>query len=219
MSTNEKDTLKRIRIANLSRLAELNGSRSRLAEILGKAPQQINDMIRGTKSFGARIAREIEDKLGLPPGTLDTENAELGNPQVSTIRFKRIPILSYVQAGMLTDNGQEQYDEWAIAPETLPEKTFALRVRGDSMSPNFQEGQLLFVDPNRLPKPGDFVIARSTSGILTETTFKKYVVTGYDDQGRELFDLKPLNPDYPILHSRQHGLEVVGVVCGSFNTY
>jgi len=44
MSTNEKDTLKRIRIANLSRLAELNGSRSRLAEILGKAPQQINDM-------------------------------------------------------------------------------------------------------------------------------------------------------------------------------
>ena len=63
------------------------------------------------------------------------------------------------------------------------------------MSPNFQEGQLLFVDPNRLPKPGDFVIARSTSGILTETTFKKYVVTGYDDQGRELFDLKPLNPD------------------------
>ena len=45
MSTNEKDTLKRIRIANLSRLAELNGSRSRLAEILGKAPQQINDMI------------------------------------------------------------------------------------------------------------------------------------------------------------------------------
>lgn len=106
MSTNEKDALKRIRIANLSRLAELNGSRSRLAEILGKAPQQINDMIRGTKSFGARIAREIEDKLGLPPGTLDTENAELGNPQVSTIRFKRIPILSYVQAGMLTDNGQ-----------------------------------------------------------------------------------------------------------------
>lgn len=147
MSTNEKDALKRIRIANLSRLAELNGSRSRLAEILGKAPQQINDMIRGTKSFGARIAREIEDKLDLPPGTLDTENAELGNPQVSTIRFKRIPILSYVQAGMLTDNGQEQYDEWAIVPETLPEKTFALRVRGDSMSPNFQEGQLLFVDP------------------------------------------------------------------------
>ena len=46
MSTNEKDALKRIRIANLSRLAELNGSRSRLAEILGKAPQQINDMIR-----------------------------------------------------------------------------------------------------------------------------------------------------------------------------
>ena len=120
MSTNEKDALKRIRIANLSRLAELNGSRSRLAEILGKAPQQINDMIRGTKSFGARIAREIEDKLDLPPGTLDTENAELGNPQVSTIRFKRIPILSYVQAGMLTDNGQEQYDEWAIVPETLP---------------------------------------------------------------------------------------------------
>ena len=80
MSTNEKDALKRIRIANLSRLAELNGSRSRLAEILGKAPQQINDMIRGTKSFGARIAREIEDKLDLPPGTLDTENAELGNP-------------------------------------------------------------------------------------------------------------------------------------------
>ena len=81
MSTNEKDTLKRIRIANLSRLAELNGSRSRLAEILGKAPQQINDMIRGTKSFGARTAREIEDKLGLPPEHLTRKTQNSATPK------------------------------------------------------------------------------------------------------------------------------------------
>ena len=220
MSTIEIDALKQIRISNLARLATRAGSGSKLAARLGKSPQQINDMLRGTKSFGPRVARQIEEKLDLPVGALDVQDASLdAQIPVATLNFKKVPVLSYVQAGLPCDGGQEQYDEWAIAPATVPDRTYALRVRGDSMLPLFHEGQLLFVDPCRSPIPGDYVIARSTSGVLPEVTFKKYVVTGYDSSGRERFDLRPLNPDYPVLHSDEHSLEVIGVVCGSFSTF
>ena len=178
-------------------------------------------MLRGTKSFGPRVARQIEEKLGLPVGALDVQSASLdAQIPVATLNFKKVPVLSYVQAGLPCDGGQEQYDEWAIAPATVPKRTYALRVRGDSMLPLFHEGQLLFVDPCRSPIPGDYVIARSTSGVLPEVTFKKYVVTWLRLVGpREVRPETSEPGTIPVLHSDEHSLEVIGVVCGSFSTF
>jgi len=45
-----------------------------------------------------------------------------------------------------------------------------------------------------------------------EATFKKYRVIGYDEYGREEFELVPLNPDYPTLSSRDHKISIIGVM-------
>lgn len=71
----------------------------------------------------------------------------------------------------------------------VKQHTFALRVVGDSMEPEFQEGMILIIEPEMDPNPGDFVVARSSEDA---TTFKQLVRDGAD------WYLKPLNTRYPI---------------------
>ncbi len=105
-----------------------------------------------------------------------------------------VPLISSVQAGMYTefvDNLIDDYGEMEQIPTTVPvnRRTFALRVVGDSMEPDFTEGMLLIVEPEMDPQPGDFVIAKNGG---EETTFKQLAQDGGD------WYLKPLNARYPI---------------------
>ena len=87
--------------------------------------------------------------------------------------------------------------------------TVALVIRGDSMQPEFREGDIIIVDPSVDPQPGDYVVAKnSTEG----ATFKKYRPRGADAAGNRVFELVPLNDDYPTLRSDQEPLQVVGVM-------
>lgn len=83
------------------------------------------------------------------------------------------------------DGGQE------LIPTSVPvnRHTFALRVSGDSMEPEFHEGMILIIEPELDPQPGDFVVAKNGND---ETTFKQLTKDGAD------WYLKPLNPRYPI---------------------
>ena len=89
------------------------------------------------------------------------------------------------------DNFHGEYGEHEEIPTTVPvsRRTFALRVHGDSMEPDFTEGMLLIVEPELDPQHGDYVIAKNGS---EETTFKQLVMDGAD------WYLKPLNQRYPI---------------------
>lgn len=50
---------------------ECGDNRNELARRIGRSPSQTNDMLNGRKSFGEKIARSIEDRLGKPHGWLD----------------------------------------------------------------------------------------------------------------------------------------------------
>ena len=105
-----------------------------------------------------------------------------------------VPLLSDVQAGaykMYVDNLLPEDEAQDLIPTGVPvnRHTFALRVMGDSMEPEFREGMILIVEPEMSPQPGDYVIARDGAD---ETTFKQLV----RDAGE--WYLKPLNPRWPI---------------------
>lgn len=50
---------------------ECNGNAAELARRVGRSDSQINDMLSGIKSFGEKVARDMETKLGLPKYWLD----------------------------------------------------------------------------------------------------------------------------------------------------
>lgn len=64
---------------------------------------------------------------------------------------------------------------------------YALMVLGDSMLPEFEEGEIIVVEPEGLARDGSFVVAWANE----EHIFRQLV------QHPEGWMLKPLNPVYP----------------------
>lgn len=65
-----------------------------------------------------------------------------------------MPVLSYVQAGAFTSTEQlhEGGDfEYILTTTELSERSFALRIRGDSMEPEFKEGDIVIIDTDVYP--------------------------------------------------------------------
>ena len=135
------------------------------------------------------------------------------NVDQAPIGVRHIPIISYVQAGMMT----EAMDPFALGEGfelvltdlDVSEGTFGLRIKGDSMLDEFKEGDVVIIDPAVQPLPGDFVVAKNTE---EEATFKKYRPRGTSEHGEMTFELVPLNDDYPTLNSERDHLRVVGVM-------
>ncbi|WP_279152628.1 helix-turn-helix domain-containing protein [Photobacterium iliopiscarium] len=126
---------------------------------------------------------------------------------------REVPIVSWVKAGdFCNSETQASFDdfEMILCPEpSASEKTFALRVVGDSMTNpygrSYPQGTIIFVDPLKVAQPGSRVIARTAKG----HTFKELVVNEFGEQY-----LKPLNPAHKLL--MDDDIEVCGVVVGSY---
>jgi DNA polymerase V len=68
-------------------------------------------------------------------------------------------------------------------------ESFALLVMGDSMAPEFAEGDVIVIEPDGLATDGAFVLARHEG----EWIFRQLAASGAGWQ------LRPLNPRYPAI--------------------
>lgn len=204
---------------NLKKLIEkFSKTNKEFSVKVNKTPQQISQILSGTRNMGEKIARDIEARIGLERGYFDIDhNVETLETVTKT---KRIPVLSWVQAGNPHDTGDCDYSETMVVEDYIPDGCFGLRVKGDSMIPEFNEGDPIIVNPNLCKKPGDFVVASVCSVAGTcETTLKQYAIVGVDEYGREVFELRPLNPLYAPLRSDKLQIDILGVVIENRKKY
>ncbi len=97
----------------------------------------------------------------------------------------------------------EDSTEW-IEGDIKGANNFSLGVKGDSMEPEFNEGDIIIVSPTAKAVTGDYVVAKNDE---EEATFKQY----------KRFDntrvLHPLNPKYPdIVLNKDLEYRIVSVV-------
>lgn len=143
-----------------------------------------------------------------------TSERELVGKEVS-IHSGRVPLLSWAQAGNYHIRGNLDVDQiktWICCPVSLSNSSFALRVKGDSMTNlgsgrTYPHGCIIFVDPDLKAGAGDSVIARVPN--TDEITFKVLA----KDLGR--FFLKPINSQYPTIEISEE-MYIYGKVVGSF---
>lgn len=90
----------------------------------------------------------------------------------------------------------------------LSESSFTLIISGRSMEPEFKEGDAVVIDPEVDPLPGDFVVAKNGQ---EEALFKKYRPRGFIN-GEEVYELVPLNEDYPTVRSDQEPIRIIGTM-------
>lgn len=125
-----------------------------------------------------------------------------------------VPLISWVQAGQWTgaiDPLQPgEAEAWLSCPRSHSPSTYALRVRGDSMTAQhgktYPDGSVIFVDPEkRTPVNGDRIVAKLEGS--DDVTFKVYK----NEDGRQW--LQPLNPSHEPIRDE---FKVLGTVIGKW---
>lgn len=140
----------------------------------------------------------------------DSNVEELATPE----RLRRVPIVGYGYNGPFSETTDAypvgEGSEVILTDIDVGPNAFGLRIKGDSNFPEFKEGDKVIIDPAVKPMPGDMVFAKNGH---EEGTFKKYRPRGTDEQGNDVFELVPINDDYPTLHSLRDGpFHIVGTM-------
>lgn len=128
----------------------------------------------------------------------------------------RVPVLSWQEAAefvYITKEHRKKIKQVLPYFYTDQERWYALQIKSDSMMDvsghhrHFYEGDYIFIDPERPPDHGDYVVALLPR--TTEVVFRQYVVDG------GVKYLKPLNIQYPIAKVEK-GTVICGTVVGVF---
>lgn len=136
------------------------------------------------------------------------------NVMPASIGVTKVPLISYVQAGAWTgiDDFRETCGdyEYILTDLDVSGDAFALKIKGDSMEPEFIEGDIVIIDPKVEPHAGEFVAAINGD---YEATFKKYrPLEDLDEYGRQHFELVPLNPDWHSMSSLKQEIRIIGTM-------
>lgn len=192
---------------------------SQLAAGMGVSYQAVKRVLDGlSKAFSAANNTRAAATLRISPDWLATGTGNMDasfdeNVRASPPGMRAYPVISKVQAGLVKEIScpYEAGDGFAVefGEDDASQWAFFLEIEGDSMLPDFRPGDRVLIDPDVSPRPGDFVAARNSK---QEATFKKYRVRGIDESGQEVFELVPLNDDYPVLRSDEHHLSVIGTM-------
>ncbi|RUR69046.1 helix-turn-helix domain-containing protein [Variovorax guangxiensis] len=127
-----------------------------------------------------------------------------------------VPLISWVRAGNWDEANDPlqpgDAESWYACPRPHSSSTYALRVKGDSMTAphgntkSYPEHCLIFVDPEkRSPVNGDRIIAKLEGE--DEVTFKVYK----NEDGRQW--LQPLNPSHEPI---RQPFRVLGTIIGKW---
>ncbi|MFM5853088.1 LexA family protein [Aeromonas veronii] len=189
----------------------------KLAQMLGiKAPSVVQWESDKTNLSGENLLNAAK-LFGVTPDYIlyggEIEQSAAPNMEMAQPDIHRIPVISYVQAGVWTAPNEIRECDGNMAYITtdleLGDRAFAIVIRGNSMEPEFTEGDLVLIDPDEPLHPGDFVVAKNGE---EEATFKKYRPRGYSEDGKEIFELAPLNDDYATMRSDRQPIQIIGTM-------
>jgi SOS-response transcriptional repressor LexA len=169
----------------------------RLAEILGESGIRKDGTVSKSLDRAHRsgeLARLV-NRLR-PPQESRTDKKTRGREAKAPID---VPLINSVAAGYpreFTDLGYPARvaDEYVRVPGLQDPDAFACRVVGDSMLPEYREGDIVVFSPLKAITDGKDCLARLEPD--HETTFKR-VYLERDAKGGEVIRLQPLNPVYP----------------------
>lgn len=202
-------TIDDIRRLNMLMLLEQSGDMKRvMAEKAGTSPSYISQLLTTNtekrREIGDELARRLEDAYGKGFGWMDQYHADVDNNGFNSDIFLdnnvsegpelrgKVPLISSVPAGdfkeAIDNLHPGDFERMVDVSVPVGPHTFALRVDGDSMEPEFRHGDIVIVEPDFIAGHGNFVIAKNGGN----ATFKQLWMEAGD------WYLKPLNDRYPI---------------------
>lgn len=138
---------------------------------------------------------------------------EDGKPNRAYPLLARVPLISWDEltkyCGESAENFKPEVVSWIPVAPKASERAFAMKVPDDSMEPEFQEGEIIIIDPMMMGSHNQFMVAHEETN---RPTFKRFI-----DHGGQKY-LKPLNNRYPMIDVKGE-LKVCGVVVCKYKEY
>lgn len=212
----KKQPVSEVLAANVKSLLDTHGTintQAKLAQKSGIGQSSISRILRTDTQATTETIEAIARAFGVTTGQLMSPSLGTTNVLPAAVGSRQIPLISYVQAGAWTeivDTYQPgDASDWLLTDLELSENAFALEIKGESMLPDFREGDRVIIDPSVAPNPGDLVVAKNGDH---EATFKKYRPRGINEHGEQVIELVPLNPDFPSLRSDICPINIIGTM-------
>ncbi|HRD70438.1 MAG TPA: XRE family transcriptional regulator [Legionella sp.] len=197
-------------------------TRKALAELTENLKvSRINNYERGERTPGPSEIKQLAHALEVAPAFLmclsDDKQGKLKQaPGLGAL----IPVLDFKQAGnpepTIQDIKNESYSKQVMLipinaqiAERVGKHAFALEIKDDSMSPELKVKDVVVIDPNTQPNPGDFVVAKLEQD--NEVIIRKYKQLSAAKSALE-FELIVLNPDWANVHV---GTDTHGCIIGT----
>lgn len=190
-------------------------------------PANLSQYLQGRRALSMKIAMVMAKALGVEVSDFSPRLArEISMLQSDTavpysVGLKKIPLVAFAPASPFSDVGQLEHPssyiekgDFVVVDDGYPDGTFATTLQGASMEPVFHDGDVIVIDPSLRPCPGDFVLAERQSPLTddVEWTFKKFRPRGINEDGQEVYELTPLNPDFPTMRSDREHCRIIGVM-------
>lgn len=158
--------------------------RKQLAKALGVPYSSLTDWMNGN-------SYPWIDKIQLMADFFGIEKSDLVEPRSAQkiVKATKVPILGQVAAGPAIEM-IENIDGEIILDSKLSEDCFALRIKGGSMSPSIESGDVVIVRKQPDVESGDLAIVAINGEEATCKRIKKY---------RDGIELVPINPSFPVL--------------------
>lgn len=190
--------INQIRRTNLQALVDTIGLAT-FAEKVGRSKTQISSLTTGWRNLGERLAREFEKSLGLEEGYFDRANAQPEKNLKTILDQVRVPLVTW--ESLLSDDSGEPIGI-VMASTNIPSTSLALSIRDRSMQPLFDIGDIVIIAPGKKAEPSSLVVAIADG----EAVLRKYKAVSKD-----VFELVPLNSDFPTLSSSTSEIIIKGV--------
>lgn len=200
-------------MSRLKALREAAGlTQQQVADALGKAQSEIARLERGERRVTLDWAVRLAPLYSVDPAQLLADLAGAApapRPAASTTPAVAppIPILSGARGGdRQTMHLSDGPLGWAARPASLAtvRDAYAVYVVGDSMSPRYEPGWLLHVNPIKPPPPGRDVVVRLTDESVLIKSFVGWTA--------DALTLRQLNPAGPLSIPRRQVVSVHLVV-------
>lgn len=214
----DTEDIKEIRRANLRLLAEQYGGQRALAEKADLVPSQLNHIIglNPVRNLGKKLARKIEQNLGLSHGVLDYPlPTNLSLDMLLTQTSVCLPLIdvSVVADSMNTVEMQKISDgiltrKWLIDNGLTSEKVFEYQFLDSNMQPNLMPNDRLIIDAAQNELSDENVFLLCLNGRLQVKRFFRLLGDEFklssDNSDKSLF------PDLIIHIAKMNEIGVIG---------
>lgn len=144
-----------------------NDKASEFCQKYNISPSFISQILNGKRNIGDTAALSLEQDLGLPAGTIsapqrvEMDGFELA-PEIK--RWKRVDIKGTAQLGEDGFWAELEESDGTVEVISTDPHAYALRVKGDSMTPAIRNGWVVWCEPSKELVSGEYVMVKTIDG-------------------------------------------------------